>query len=342
MRTHSVGWAFLIILLLVFVAACGGDQDVAPPEPVDDPPAEAEAPAEPGPVELEITDIRLVTIPISVTMPLLVAEEEGFFEEAGLNVTIERVGGGAEAVPLLAGGHADVIASDTVSTLQMISEGLDVVMLVPYGGATDSPPDSTSSVLVLATSDIETAADLEGRRVAVNVVGSLAWLYFSAWMEENGGDPGSVVFQEVPFPQQVDLLLGGQVDAIFPAEPFRTIAQRRAEIRILGHGFTDVQPGAQTGHYIALRSWVDEHPEAARRLRDAIAGATDFLLADEAEMRRANVAWTGLDESLAEDVAMPGFTTSVDVDQVEQTMGWMLHFGVLDAPVEVSDHVFDG
>ena len=62
---------------------------------------------------------------------------------------------------------------------------------------------------------VKSLKDLEGKRVAVNVINSTAWLHAVALLEKHGVDRTKVRFTEVPFPQMNDPLLNGQLTRSF-------------------------------------------------------------------------------------------------------------------------------
>jgi NitT/TauT family transport system substrate-binding protein len=344
---HGLLIALVGALVLALVACTPDEPDTteteSPVEPAEPSPEDGEDPSDEDADigELEKSDLSIALIPISETLAIAAAEEQGFFEEAGLTVEVQRVGSGAEAIPLLAGGRIDAMFSNTVTTLQAIQEGLDAVFLTPAGWAREDPPDTSSAVMVRADDDIDAPSDLAGRRVATNVIGSIAWLYFAEWLNQNGVPHDEVTFAEVPFPQMIDALLGGSVDAIFPPDPFRTIAEGTGEISSLGYGFIEVQPGVEISQYVTTRAWLEEHPNTARAFVSAVRRGADFINANEAEAREINVRWTGLSEELKDDVMITRLGTATNEDSIRRTMDLMLEYGLLEEELELEQYLVD-
>src|SRR5215470_9014980 len=125
----------------------------------------------------------------------------------------------------------DIVLSNTIATFQAIEQGLDAIILAPGAIVRVSPPDTTTALIVRKDS-IKSLKDLEGKRIAVNVINSSAWLHMVAALEKHGVDRTKVRFSEVPFPQMNDPLLNGQIDAVVQVEPFRSalMATGKAEI----------------------------------------------------------------------------------------------------------------
>ena len=158
-------------------------------------------------------------------------------------------------MPVLQSGRLDVALSNTVSTLQAIGQGLDATVLAPGAVVRSAPPDTTTALLVLKDK-INSIKDLEGKRVAVNVINSSAWLHAVAALDKHGVDWTKVRFTEIPFPQMNDPLLNGQVDGIGQVDPFRSalMATDKAEDRELDlcrdrarHGYHPVHHARAVG-----------------------------------------------------------------------------------------------
>jgi len=61
----------------------------------------------------------------SIDMPAMLAQELGFYKEAGLNVTLIEFQGGSKALESMMGGSADVVCEFYDHTIQMAAEGKD-------------------------------------------------------------------------------------------------------------------------------------------------------------------------------------------------------------------------
>src|SRR5262249_4176143 len=175
--------------------------------------------------------IKLGLLPFSESLAAVIADKQGYFKEAGIEAESAKFDSGALAVPVLQSGRMDIVLSSTVSTFQAVEQGLDAVVLAPGAIVRTAPPDTTTAVLARKGA-IQSPKDLEGKRIAVNVINSTAWLHAVAWLEKHGVDRSKVRFTEVPFPQMNDPLLNGQLDAIVQVEPFRSalMATGNAEI----------------------------------------------------------------------------------------------------------------
>lgn len=283
--------------------------------------------------------IRLGLLPFSESLGAVIADKQGYFKAEGLDVEITKVQSGAHAVPVLQAGKLDIVLSNTITTLQAMEAGLDATIVAPSAVVRATPPDTTNALIVLKDGPINSPKDLEGKRIAVNVINSTAWLYIVAYLDKHGIDRNKVRFVEVPFPQMNDPLLNRQVDVIGQVEPFRTIIQGTGKVDVLGYVYVEVQPNADITQYIALTPWVKKNREAAKKFARAVVKGSQFLNANAAAAREFNQQFTGLNPKLKDKVLLPRFATEVNPAEARRTMELMLKYGLLKKPVDLSGRI---
>jgi len=285
-----------------------------------------------------IQHIRLSLLPFSESLGAVVAERQGYFREAGLEIETTLFASGALALPVLQSGHIDIAFSNTIATLQVIERGLDITVLGPGAIARKAAPDTTFAVMVLK-GGIKNLKELEGKRVAVNVIRSATWLYAVAGLEKAGVDWRKVEFIELPNPQQNAALLNNQVDAITQPEPFRTVLMATGKAAILQYPMIETGPGNDITQYIALTSWVSQHRDTALRFARAVAKGSEFANTNVAVTRDINQQFTHLNPAYKDKVQLPLFGRKINVAGMQQTMDLMVRFQLLKAPVDISRHI---
>ena len=137
-----------------------------------------------------------------------VAQDKGFYDEEGLNVTI--LPGGPDIAPpqVLAGGGADVMLNWMPSALAAREKGLPVVNI--------AQPFKTSGLMLTCWKDtgITSVEDFKGKTIGVWFFGNeypfLSWMS-QAGISTDGGDDGVTVLKQG---FNVDPLLQRQADCI--------------------------------------------------------------------------------------------------------------------------------
>jgi NitT/TauT family transport system substrate-binding protein len=214
--------------------------------------------------------IRVAAIPIDVSAAVYYAQDLGLFKKAGLTVEIQSMGSGAAIAPAVASGAVDVGSSNFISLAQGHEHHIPFLMIAPSGVYSSASP--TTQLIVLNSSPIKTAKDLNGKIVGVASLNNIASITVSAWSDKNGGDYKSLKFVEVPFAQMTSALSAGRVDAIEVAEPFLTQALQ-SDGRQLAHDGDAVGSEWVEGGYFASADYVRANTDALKKFAAAIADA---------------------------------------------------------------------
>jgi NitT/TauT family transport system substrate-binding protein len=196
--------ALFLACLLFALSAVGVHANVA---------AQSEDPCPLDPVQDLVWLSPRGTLEVMDDYNLWVAIEMGYFEELGLNVTLEPGPlGGANLLSLLTEGQADVGYPSPGVLTAAIDTGIPVIL------GFEMVNGQVFDFAVHADSDIQTVQDLEGKTISL---GSAGWSpVVDPILAEQGVDPSSVTYIEGgnQWGQMVDQ---GQVDAALAWEGLR-------------------------------------------------------------------------------------------------------------------------
>lgn len=284
--------------------------------------------------------IRLGILPFSESLGAVMADRLGYFEAEGIEVVLTRYNSGAQGIPLLHAGKLDIIFSNTIATLLAMEQGLNATFIAPGAVVRTQVPDTTAALLALKGT-IKTPKDLEGKRIAVNVINSSLWMYILAYMDKHGVDRSKVRFVEVPFPQMADPLLNKQVDAVAVSEPFATVLLDTGRVDSIAHPYVEAQPNGDITQYLAGAEWVEKNAALARRFARAILKGNEYVnnSINDAAVREANVAFTNLAPALKDRVLLPRMGTAVNRDEVLKTQALMIQYGIMKKPVDLNGRI---
>jgi NitT/TauT family transport system substrate-binding protein len=210
-RRPARGRAGLLLgVLAVVAAACGGGSPspaVTPSSGVATPGASA-TPAQPSPTPADAVEltIGLGYVPSVQFAQFYLADQAGYYRDAGVKVTFENKID-PELITLVGQGAVDVGIADGTSVIPAVSQGIPVrYVFTVYA-------DFPSIVFAKASSGIRTAADLAGRKVGIPGRYGSSWIQLQALLAGVGLTTDDV--EVVPFPDygQLAALEQGVVDA---------------------------------------------------------------------------------------------------------------------------------
>ncbi len=174
-------------------------------------------------------------------LPLLIAEQKGYFAEQGLQLDIADFAGGARALQALIGGSADVVSGAYEHTLQMLAKGQHIRAFVLEGQA----PQLVFGYSTKKIPNYRTLADLKGAKIGVSAPGSSSHMLVSHVLSAAGLAAGDYSIVGVGSGQQsVSAYTSGQIDATSTAEPIVSTIQKGGDFAILAD--TRTLKGTQT------------------------------------------------------------------------------------------------
>lgn len=209
--------------------------------------------------------------------PILIAETQGFFMEAGLEVEIIAPADPNDPPKLVAAGKAELAITYQPQLHMQVAAGLP---LVRVGTLVATP---LNSLVVLADGPIRSIADLKGRKVGYSV-GGFEDALLGAMLGRHGLTIDDVTLINVNFSLS-PALLSGQVDAVIGAYRNFELNQMDIEGRP-GRAFFVEEEGVPVYDelvFVAKRDGFD--PALVRRFLDAVERGTHFLV------NRSDDAW---------------------------------------------------
>jgi NitT/TauT family transport system substrate-binding protein len=212
---HSRRPAFVVgvLAVLLVVAACGVESgtptaDVSePPAATELPTGEPSAPASPeGSVQPVDLTVGLGYIPSVQFAPFYLAEQQGYYEEAGLRVEFLHQTD-QDLIPLVGQGTVDVGIGDGTSVIPAVSQGIPVRYLATIYGK------FPSIVFAKESAGIRTPADLAGRKLGTPGRFGSGWVALQAILQSAGLTPEDLEIVEYSDFGQGAAVAAGQVDA---------------------------------------------------------------------------------------------------------------------------------
>lgn len=278
------------------------------------------------------TSIVVGSLPIIDTAGLQVAMKEGYFKQAGLNVTVKTVTQSTTAIPDLLHGSIDVIGGGNyVSFLEAQANGTFPVEFL--AGAVNCSPDSYG-VVAMPSSGITKASDLAGKTIAVNLTQNIQTLTTNAVLQAAGVSPGSVHYVQVPFPDMISALKAGRVSAISAVEPFLAGALA-AGGKLVTSTCTGPAAAFPLSAYVTTQTWAQQHAAAAKAFQQALEKGNAYANAHPDVVRGLLPSYTSITAKAAATVPLGTFPAALDTSLL-QRVATLMKSGGLAAPSSVS------
>lgn len=280
---------------------------------------------------LEKSEITVGVMPITEAAGVQIAISKGFFKAEGLDVKMQTVTGGAEAVPKLKGGQLDIAHSGHVGLLQAHASGAVKLRIV---AESSSMTKNLNGVLVPKDSPMKSPKDLAGKKIGTNAKNDQIALLMHAMLEPHGVKLKPDDFVVAPFPAQEALLKNKKVDAIVVPEPFVTTVQQSLGARIL----TDFSEGPTkdipiTG-FAAKEEFADKNPKTIAAFQRALVKA-QAIAGDRAVLQEVLPKYTKLNAKMVSVISLNNFPTSTSDTRIQRVADVMHQFGYLEQKLDV-------
>ncbi|WP_119696734.1 ABC transporter substrate-binding protein [Microbacterium halotolerans] len=283
--------------LALTLAGCGGSGDA---------PEESEG---------GLRTVNVVGVPVVDMAALYVGENQGFFEDEGLELNIEFGQGTAAMIPALLNGQYDVQYGGSINLLQAIDAGMPLQAIAVGGRTTGVQGEDHGALLVSEDSDIQSPKDLEGRTIAVNALHGLHEVALWQSVTKDGGDPEKVTFVEMALPDMGAALENGEVDAVSTAEPFLGLLLDEGTRQVTSP-YADVDENFATALYFGSDEAIAEDSDLYESFVSALEKSFAYSSEHSDEVRAELGNFTQIDPDAAETMILTDFTWGLSYDDL--------------------------
>ena len=257
--------------LLGGLAACSAPESTPSRSPAG---SESPAPA----LEKSAINIALTGVGTISNVPLYLAQELGYFADAGLTVKMTAVKGGSDAIQSLITNTVDATTNEYVHTIsvQQQKKDIEAVMVIQ-----DAP---TYALVVTSKNANATIKDLEGFNIGVVSLGGSTENLVNYLFEKNGMEPSKAKLIAIGVGQsQSAAIQSGNIQALIATEPTLTTALDAGTVKVLVDFRTpDVIKemfGGPSPFWSVLMTneFAQKNPNTTQALVTACARALDFM-----------------------------------------------------------------
>ena len=316
------------------LSGCGGGSSAGSPA-ASAPASSAGASSAAASSPAAVTKISVGVIPIIDVAPLYLGVQKGIFAKHGLEVTPKPAQGGAAIVPAVLSGENQFGFSNVVSLLTARDKGVPLVSVAGGSSSTGDPTADVNAVLVGKGSSLQSAKELEGKKVAINSLNNIGDTTIKTAVKKAGGDPTKVKFVEIPFPDMPAQLASGTVDAVWESEPFRTQILA-AGGRVLFDNLTETYPTLQVAQWFTSAKLKQEKPELVANFTAAVNEAMTYATDHPDEARAVLSVYTKIPAAVASKVVLPKWPTTLDKESTTAVGEAARSFGTLSKAPDVA------
>jgi NitT/TauT family transport system substrate-binding protein len=204
---------------------------------------------------------------------IYVAQDQGFFSDNGLNVTVQDYGSSVGAFNGMLSNNVDVaLTSEYVIVGNAFSnDNISIIGCI----------DKYQSVYIIARKDlgIENVTDLNGKKIGLSE-GTIGEFYLGRFLDLNRMSISNVTLVNMPTSQYEQAITNGSVDAVITAVYIDQIQEQLGDNAVLW----PAQSGEDAfGVMTSRNDWIASHPGQLNRLLKSLDQAEQYTVDHPAE-----------------------------------------------------------
>ena len=197
---------------------------------------------------------------------IYLAEDQRFFEENGLDVTIKGYGSGKACADALIKQEADICTSAGFVFVSNSSQHVDLRVFGTVATA------QVKELIVRRDRGITTVDDLAGKRIGVTRRSGAEFL-LGVFLTLNGLSYEVVEVVDLKPSEIVEAISNGDIDAAFTWDPYSYDIKKELGDNVISW------VGGEEFYFVLLaqKDWIENNPAAAERFLEALLEAEDYI-----------------------------------------------------------------
>ena len=233
-------------------------------------------------VQAQVEKVKVAYVAIMHFAPLYVAIERNFMKEQNIEVDMQKVASGTEAMAFLAQGSLDAGGIGiTAATFNAFNKGFDLRIVA---SASLQPQKEGPTVIVVRkelkdSGKVKSIADLKGMKVGIaGGPGSTGAYFVAKGLKEAGLTTKDIEIVNLANPDLPLAIEKGAIDAALTGSPYSEQILAGGKGVLLAQ---DTAPGAMTTVFMFSGKFMKERPEVAKRFMIALVKGSQAMQGDK-------------------------------------------------------------
>ena len=281
--------------------------------------------------------LRIAYAAVGSFQPFFIAQEQGWFEEAGL--TVELTPGGAPQANMarLMSGEVHIAGSGSTPAIAAVASGAPIQIVFANQTIGEVP---TTGLIVRADSPYETVADLQGQTVGVQGLQGTGALMINRALRDAGLEPGAINLTHMPPETHVDNLANGNVEGVVTFALFYELAATNPEFRVIEEAYNTVRGAPGIVYTSSLRA-LEERGDDIATLIEVLDRASQYANEHPEAVREIDRARTRLPADYLDSRTITPASVTLDVAALEQLAQDMHAFGWIGSAPTADELLWD-
>ena len=255
-----------------------------------------------------------ISVPsVAVPLPVLVAQQEGYFRQQHLKVAITKLVNLTQLVPALVKDQYNI--GITTATNLITARSAHIALVAVSGDTVDSnktPP--TAEVVVKASSSLHSLRNLGDKTIGVSSITANTNIALEYKLQQLGVT--GVHFIQIAYPNMLGQLQAGRVNAVVPGTPYLEAFQSPS-YHFLGDPNLFLPIPNVSAIWVSSQQWAETHQQALAAFRAAINQAIHFIPIHTATDDKLLAQLSGIGKNIISRSPLPVFSSAINARDFE-------------------------
>jgi NitT/TauT family transport system substrate-binding protein len=283
-----------------------------------------------SPAGAESLKLAVGYVPNVDFVPVLLAQDRGYFAKAGLDVTLTPIPIPSNVPAALTSRSIDVGPATAVNLLAAADNGLNLVAVSGY--ARNLAGKEPANLLMRTGTPFNGPGDIVNKKVGMAGLFSTFDLFFKIWLRNNKIPFDQVKMVDVVYPPMSDMLKTGQLDGVVAVDPFRTQIVKNGNGFIAADFMGDVSKDCVGLVWLADRDWAAAHPRERAAFISAMSEAVKDDMQDHEAAQAIEAKYLKFPGPITDD-----FNLALTPADLQFYQDLMLDLGFIHKKLNVAD-----
>lgn len=286
--------------------------------------------------------LRVGYVPIAVALPLLVANDEGYFQEQGFNVEMVRMTSSNELANAATSGQLDVsvVATNVMLDIGFVSKKKHSLIITnPY---TNQEGYIADYILVKDPNVIKKLEDLKGKKIGI-FPGSVIKVFCNLILQKYGLNKDDYQLIELAPQNWASALQTGQIDALSALEPQAAqIIQDKIATPIASGFYAQLMPNVPlSAHWISEDYVKASSKDQTDKIILAIDKAVDFINKNPEKAKGYLVKYANVREDVVGKVQLNPWKhhNEINLNEVQNFIDILYQNGAIQNKENINDYI---
>jgi NitT/TauT family transport system substrate-binding protein len=276
-------------------------------------------------------EITIAGPPNDSSAVFLYANDLGNYAKAGLNARTQVINNAGTIAAAVAAGGVTIGIFSLPSLAIAYDHGVALRLVAPAAVYMSTMP--TTGLIVLKSSPLQHASDLNGKVVGVRDINNLNTIATKVWLAQNGGDVASVKFIEIVEAQSVDSMKAGRIDAACISNPYFSDATK-GDARTFATVYDTVAKYFLVAGFVTTEAYAHANPDVVRKVASAISTTAKWANRNQAASAKILEKYSG--SPVTPDIPRVHYAEELRAIDVQPVMDMLYKNGAIKKPISAA------